>query len=316
MKKYVLSLVLILFTFVLFSQKKISKKCISEEKSISVNTCDLKGTLLIPKKVESANLVILIAGSGPTDRNGNNTSMKNNSLKMLAEGLCLNGIASFRYDKRMIGKSIDTLTTEENLRFETYINDATEIVNYFKKDKRFDKIIIAGHSEGSLIGMIAAEKTKIDKYISLAGVAISADEILKEQLKKKKSIKDESYAIIDSLKNGIEVDSVSKNLQVIFRKSVQPYMISWFKFNPQTEIAKLDIPILIIQGNNDIQVDTTNAELLHKANPESELHIISGMNHILKPVSDNYVENSKTYYYPDLELHPDLLNIIVSFVEK
>ena len=317
MKKYIFTLVLTIITIVSFSQKKITKKCISEEKSISVNTCDLKGTLLIPKKkFEKGNLVILIAGSGPTDRNGNNIVMKNNSLKMLAEGLCLNGIASFRYDKRMIGESTDTILTEDKLRFETYINDAVEIVNYFKKDTRFNKIIIAGHSEGSLIGMIVAQKTHLDKYISLAGVAISADEILKEQLKKQKSIKDESYAIIDSLKLGIKVDSISKNLQVIFRKSVQDYMISWFKYNPQTEISKLDIPIFIIQGNNDIQVDTTNAELLHKANPKSELQIISGMNHILKPASDNYVENLKTYYYPDLELHPDLLNIIINFIKK
>jgi pimeloyl-ACP methyl ester carboxylesterase len=192
-----------------------------------------------------------------------------------------------------------------------------EIINYFKKDNRFDKIIIAGHSEGSLIGMIAAKKTSSYKYISLAGVGYSADKILKQQLSKQpQAVREEAFPIIDSLKLGIEVDSLSKNMKGLFRKSVQPYMISWFKYNPVNEIKKLKIPILIINGTNDIQVDTTNANLLHKSNPNSELEIIDGMNHILKPASDNYVENLKTYYDPELQLHEELIEIIYNFIQK
>jgi len=317
MKQSYLLLFLILFSYTSFSQKKVSKKCVQEEKTISVNTCDLKGTLLFPKKMKGkVPIVIFIAGSGPTDRNGNNPTMKNNSLKMTAEQLCLNGIASFRYDKRMIAESVDTILKEEDLRFETYINDAVEVINFIKKDERFSQVIIAGHSEGSLIGMVAVEKTKVDKYISLAGVGVTADIILKKQLESKKTIKEESFAVIDSLKKGIQVDSLSEALAPIFRSSVQPYMISWFKYNPKNEIAKLKIPVLIIQGTTDIQVDTTNANLLHSALPNSELHIIKDMNHVLKQCGDDYTENLKTYFTPDIPLNTELIGILAKFIKK
>lgn len=317
MKQTLFLILLIIFSSASFSQKKLNKKIVQEEKSITINTCEIKGTVLLPKKIKGKiPIVIIIAGSGPTDRDGNSPTMKNNSLKTMAEELCLNGTASFRYDKRMIAKSIDTTIKEIDLRFETYINDAVEIVNYIKKDQRFSSVIIAGHSEGSLIGMIAAQQTKPDKYISLAGVGVSADEILKKQLVNKKLIKDEAFTVIDSLKKGIQVDSLSDNLQAIFRPSVQPYLISWFKYNPQTEIAKLKIPILIVQGTTDIQVDSTNAELLHKASLGSELHIIKEMNHVLKQCSDNYTENLKTYFTPEIPLNSELIGILVKFINQ
>ena len=317
MKRNLFIIILIAFSFTTFSQKKVNKKCVQEEKSIIVTTCNIKGTLLFPKKIkDKVPVVIFIAGSGPTDRDGNNPTMKNNSLKMTAEELCLNGIASFRYDKRMIAQSIDTVLKEKDLRFETYINDAVEIVNFIKKDKRFSKVIIAGHSEGSLIGIVVAQKTKIDKYISLAGVGVSADEILKKQLGSKKLIKEEAFAVIDSLKKGVFVDSLSYDIQPIFHSSVQPYIISWFKYNPQIEIAKLKIPILIVQGTTDMQVDTTNAELLHKAAPSSELHIIKDMNHVLKQCIDNYTDNLKTYFTPEIPLNSELIGILAKFIKK
>jgi len=317
MKQSYFLLFIILFSFASFSQKKVNKKCVQEEKSLTVTTCNIKGTLLLPKKMKGkVPVVIFIAGSGPTDRDGNNSTMKNNSLKMMAEELCLNGIASFRYDKRMIAESVDTILKEKDLRFETYINDAVEVINFIKKDERFSQVIIAGHSEGSLIGMVAAQKTKVDKYISLAGVGVSADIILKKQLASKITIKEESYAVIDSLKKGILVDSLSESIQAIFRPSVQPYIISWFKYNPQTEIAKLKIPVLIVQGTTDIQVDTTNAELLHKALPNSELYIIKDMNHLLKQCTDDRTENLKTYFNPDVPLNTELIGILAKFIKK
>ena len=71
-------------------------------------------------------------------------------------------------------------------------------------------------------------------------------------------------------------------LWMLFRKSVQPYMISWLKYDPQTEIGKLHIPILIIQGTNDVQVDTSDAMLLSAANPKATLVLIKNMNHVFE----------------------------------
>ena len=70
-------------------------------KDITINAF-IDGTLLIPTDIEKPNLAIIVAGSGPTDRNGNQNLLKNNSLKKLAEGLSKEGIATFRYDKRIV----------------------------------------------------------------------------------------------------------------------------------------------------------------------------------------------------------------------
>ena len=145
-------------------------------------TGNIEGTLLLPSK-ENIPLVLIIAGSGPTDRDGNSGSLKNNSLKMLAQGLYDNNIASFRFDKRGIGASAGAIKGgEQELRFEDYINDVEQWVSLLKNDSRFSSIIILGHSEGSLIGMIAAQEALPEKFISLAGPGVSMQATLRRQL--------------------------------------------------------------------------------------------------------------------------------------
>jgi len=277
----------------------------------------LSGTLLVPKvEKDKIPVVLLIAGSGPTDRNGNNQYMKNNSLKMLAEALYKNNIATLRYDKRGIGKSKMKNLEESKLRFEDYINDASAFIKYLKKDKRFSEIIVAGHSEGSLIGMVAARYATPGKYISLNGAGRSADIILKEQIGKEPTIKDVAYVIIDSLVAGETVNEIPPVLNALFRKSVQPYIISWFKYDPQKEIVKLDIPILIIQGKTDIQVAETDANLLKKAKPEADIKFIEGMNHIFKNVEKDRAKNIETYSKPDLPINKEFVKTITDFIKK
>ena len=158
-----------------------------------------------------------------------------------------------RYDKRGIAESKGAGKSETDLRFDDYVNDAKEWTQLLKKDKRFSKVIVIGHSEGSLIGMIAG--TTADKFISIAGAGQSADKILKEQLSSQpKEVQDLSFPMIDSLKNGKTIDNVPPMLNSLFRPTVQPYMISWFKYDPQNEIKKLSILTLILQGTTDIQV--------------------------------------------------------------
>src|SRR6476469_1360645 len=118
-------------------------------------TGDLFGTLMLPANFSKGPVALIIAGSGPTDRNGNNPVMKNESLRMLAQGLATHAIASLRYDKRGIAESKAAMKGEANLRFEDYIKDAQDWIDLLKKDKRFTKVVVIGHSEGSLIGMVA-----------------------------------------------------------------------------------------------------------------------------------------------------------------
>ncbi len=147
---------------------------------------------------------------------------------MTAEALFEAGIASLRYDKRGIAKSEKAGGDESKLRFENYIDDAAGWIEMLKNDKQFDKVIVLGHSEGSLIGMVAAGVEGVGAFISVAGAGKPADEILKEQLRTQPSyVKDLAYPIIDKLKEGDTVANVNPLLNSLFRPSVQPYLISW-----------------------------------------------------------------------------------------
>ena len=277
-------------------------------------TGNIEGTLLVPSK-ENAPLVLIIAGSGPTDRDGNSGSLKNNSLKMLAQGLYDNNIASFRFDKRGIAKSAKAMTSEEDLRFEHYIQDVQQWHSLLKDDSRFSSFIILGHSEGSLIGMIASQTVIPDKFISLAGPGVSMQATIRRQLVDQPPyVLSMSLPIIEELEKGKTVDSVAPLLNMLFRPSVQPYLISCFKYDPAIEISKVKCPVLIIQGTTDIQIQVEDAKKLAAANSNSELVIIEGMNHILKEADANRFLNLRTYGDPSLKLKQGLIESITSFI--
>ena len=283
---------------------------------LKINTDRLFGTLTTPNLTKKYPVALIIAGSGPTDRNGNNPMMKNNSLKMLAEVLAKNGIASLRYDKRGIGESKASAISEQSLVFENYTEDAKSWINLLKQDKRFSQVVIIGHSEGSLIGMIAGAKA--NKFISIAGPGESADKLIKTQIESKanKQLNDLTFPIIDSLKSGNQVKKVDPMLNALFRPSIQPYLISWFKYNPQAEIKKLNVPILIVQGNNDLQVTVKDAETLSQANKKAELLIVDKMNHIMKIVEGDNQANLESYKNESLPLSEVMTTKIVSFIKK
>lgn len=311
MKGFILILFISIFNFNTYGQIN------GEDISLNTKTGTLSGTLLYPNVTKKIPVVLIIAGSGPTDRNGNSTMTTNNSLKMLAEGLYKNEIASVRFDKRGVAQSADAAINELNLRFENFIDDAKAWVNLLQKDSRFSEIIIAGHSQGSLIGIITAQKSEVSKFISLAGPGVPAGEVIKEQLNTQPaSIKDKALPIIKKLENGKTVEKVPQNMFSLFRPSIQPYMISWFNYDPQKEIKNLNKPVLIIQGKNDLQVTVLDAQKLNEANKNAEIHIIEKMNHILKEAEADRMLNLATYANPDLPLADELIKIIVTFINK
>jgi len=277
-------------------------------------TGNIEGTLLVPSK-EHSPLVLIIAGSGPTDRDGNNISLQNNSLKMIAQGLYMNDIASFRFDKRGISRSAAAGMSEEDLRFEHYIEDVQQWCSLLKEDSRFSSFIILGHSEGSLIGMIASQTVSPDKFISLAGPGFSMQATLRRQLADQPVyILSMSLPIIEQLEKGKTVDSVPPLINMLFRPSIQPYLISTFKYDPVIEISKVQSPALIVQGTTDIQIQVEDAKKLAAANSNSELVIIEGMNHILKEADANRFLNLRTYGDPNLELKQGLIEKITKFI--
>lgn len=238
----------------------------------------------------------------------------------MAHQLAENGIASLRFDKRGVGASKKAITKEADLTFDTLVTDVVRWIDYLKSVGRFKEITIAGHSEGSLLGMIAAQKGA-DKYISICGAGFPADQIIKRQMASTPGIKDSALIIInnilDSLRNGHLVKKYPLYLMSLFRASVQPYLISWFKYDPAKEVEKLHIPILIIQGDNDMQVANDDAEKLHKANSKSKLVIIKDMTHTLRIcTSKDRNENLKTYQNASMPLSEKLMNELIEFILK
>jgi pimeloyl-ACP methyl ester carboxylesterase len=283
------------------------------DQTLQTTTGELSGTLTIPILKGTFPVALIIAGSGPTDRNGNNAQMKNNSLQLLAHELAAQGIASLRYDKRGIGKSASAMISEEQLSFENYVEDANAWASELKVDPRFNRLIIIGHSEGSLIGMLASEKA--DVFVSLAGAGRSIDVILKEQLavqlEGKKKLLRAANEGLTKLKEGKLVEDAPVELFGLFRPSVQPYMMSWMKYDPAVEISNLKIPIVIIQGSTDLQVKEEDARILFMAHPlNSRLIIIEDMNHVLKIAPLDRTKNIETYSNPELPLAEELCRIL------
>lgn len=317
-KIFITTALIILFAFSAATQiKNPSTNFQQKEMILETATGSIYGQLILPDSKTPVSLVIIIAGSGPTDMDCNNPMFKTNSYKYLAEELATSNIACFRFDKRGIGKSKDAAVSESDLRFENYVDDVVDWIKLIKKDSSFSRIFILGHSEGSLIGMLAAQKVEVAGFISVAGVGKPAADIIREQLKAQPPmVLQDAEPIIESLLVGKVVAEVKPYLNSLFRPSVQPYMISWFKYNPENVIAKLNIPTLIIHGTTDIQVATENANILHEAVKNSEIKIIEGMNHILKDAPADRQSNMTIYTQTDSPLNKELSSAIKDFIER
>jgi len=183
-------------------------------------------------------------------------------------------------------------------------------------DARFSDLYMIGHSQGSLIGMVAVRETNADGFISIAGPGQSIDLTLREQLAPLEGeLKEEALAVLDSLKEGKTVQGVSLELQSLFRDPVQPFLISYIEYDPLKEIKKLAVPVLIIQGTTDLQVTTADARKLKEACEDAELQIIEGMNHVLKEAPADPNQNILTYSNPDLPLADGLLEGLIEFIK-
>lgn len=273
----------------------------------------IKGDLYIPEK-SNGHLVIVIAGSGPTNRDGNQPGARSNAYKFLAEAIVANGNPVFTFDKRIVTQIIAGKANEKELLFDHQIDDVRDIIRHFRKDSNIRKIIICGHSEGSLIGMVAAQMA--DGYISLAGAGRTIDLVITDQLVAQAPVlKASTQASFAKLKKGETFDVDNPMLASIFRKDIQPYLISWIKYDPAIEIAKLKIPVLIINGTSDIQVTESEAKLLHQAKPDAKLVLIEKMNHVLKEVSSRE-ENLASYNDPKLPLSPRLVEAVNQFLNE
>ncbi|WLH44827.1 alpha/beta hydrolase [Pseudomonas beijingensis] len=287
--------------------------------SLDTGSGELFGSLLLPKSDTPVPVVLIISGSGPTDRDGNNPEGgRNDSLKRLAWVLARHNIASVRYDKRGVAASLAATPDERNLSVEAYVADAVAWSHKLAADPRLGPLILLGHSEGALIASLAAPQANAAAVISLSGSARPIDQVLRQQLSNRlpPPLMLRSNELLDSLKAGQLDNNVPAQLQVIFRPSVQPYLISLFRQDPARAFAALKMPALIIQGSNDIQVSVDDARQLKAAKPDAELALIEGMNHVMRIVPNDVKRQLASYKDPDLPLAAELGTRILRFIDS
>lgn len=283
-----------------------------------VNRSGLYGTLALPEGPNPVRAVLILSGSGPTDRNGNNPAGANDSLKLLAHGLAAEGIASLRVDKRGIAASAGAGLREDDLRIETYVTDAVAWLDFLRGELPQSRVLLLGHSEGALIATLAARRTDVAGLILVAGAGESADRIIARQLAAggvPDQLQAASKRIAESLRKGQPVADVPTELLALYRPSVQNYLISWLPLDPAAELAKTQAPALIVQGTTDVQILPEDAQRLVAARPGTKLVLIDGMNHVLKEAPAERRANLATYIRPDLPLAPGLLPAVVEFIQ-
>ncbi len=307
----------ILLLSVVFSVSAFAQgKWTAEDILVTNDSIKLPGTLTYDKSVEQQPLVIFVPGSGNPDRNGNQPQfgVNGNYIKQLSEALNAQDIAFFRYDKRNVTTS-NIKHILKSYEFGDLVKDVSAIIEQFKDDKRFKSITLIGHSQGSLVAMLAVNHN-IDKYISLAGLGESADKTIVRQLKAQSEAYAEiAEAHIDELKTTGTIKEVNPMLASLFAKPNHQFLSSYFLVDPTEMIKKLKIPILIINGTKDLQVTEDDAKNLHQANPNSELVLIDNMNHVLKIIEKDE-DNLASYSSPDFKLSDTLVTTIESFIKQ
>ena len=276
------------------------------------------GNILEPGENTKDAIVIITAGSGPTDRDGNTPFLegRNDSLKYLAYGLKDKGIASFRYDQRSSGKTYKSLTNK-NIKFDFLVDDLVECIRYVKKNKDFKHIYLIGHSQGALISVLAAQHEEVDGVVTIAGAARPIDKILIEQFERQgKEITNILEEELAKIRAGKESNVENKEVKQLLSGQNGEFVRSWMEYDPVAEIKELDIPLYFIYGTSDLQVKPVEINYLDDIIKNSNFKILEDMNHVLKVSPEDEKENLKRYSFPNYPLHPDLVDSIEEFIVR
>ncbi len=281
---------------------------------VTINTIDsiqISGTL---EYVSNKKLAIMLAGSGPTDRDCNSAiGLASNTFKYIADELAAAGISSYRYDKRGIAAS--TKVPESRMTLYDRIVDIKAIVDRFQND--FEEITLIGHSEGVIVGTVAAtEHPSVDAFVGIAGPSNTMKEILMEQMAKYPKLTPLLEMHFEELENDLPYSEVNPLIKSLFNESLRPYMQSAIAMDPSENIAKLSKPTLIIGGTCDVQVAPEHAKTLHKNCPGSELLIVEGMGHVLKELEADCSNAQKAYQDDSLPLNKEFVEGLMGFMSR
>lgn len=281
------------------------------ESNISINE-NIYGSIVEPKSRSNSSLVIFIGGSGPIDRDGNQSFMKCDMFKKLAYSLSKKGISSFRYDKRVVTQ-IRKGKLDKKITFDDFVSDAIAIIDFF--ESKYNSIVIAGHSQGSLVGLLSI-KEGVSGFISLSGAGRTIDMVIEDQISKTAPmLLEDTKKIFKILRSGKITEDFPLPLYSLFNIEIQPFMISWMQYDPKKIIAEIPIPSLIINGDNDLQVDEKEAKLLYNSAQNSEILIVKNMNHVLVEIEGDELKNVKSYNNAELKISEIVIEKMAEFIE-
>jgi pimeloyl-ACP methyl ester carboxylesterase len=273
---------------------------------------------LRPEGNDRVPLAVIIAGSGPTDREGNSLQgLKTDAYKQFAEALADLGIATVRYDKRGIGGSVDVGKDETVLTIDVFAKDAQVIAKWARQLPNVGSIVLVGHSEGGVLALMAAKAAAAKAIVLLTTPGRPIGQILRDQLARPalpQELRTEALEIIAALERGEEVKTVRPDLEPLFRPSVQPFMRSLMKIDPAQLLRGLDVPALVIGGGRDIQVGRVDYDTLVAARGNTDASWYQGMGHTLKMVGEDLQSQGKAYTDPTLPLADGLANVVAEFI--
>lgn len=281
----------------------------------------LAGTLLRAETTE-APVVLVLPGSGPTDRDGNSPmGIRANSYRLLAEGLAADGVSSLRIDKRGMFGSAGATADANAVTVADYVADVRAWIAVARERTGAPCVWLLGYSEGGLIALAAAKEEGVCGLVLVATPGRPLGEVLREQFRANPAnapILANAEGAIDRLEAGerVDVGGMHPALQAIFNPAVQGFVISLFALDPARLIADAPGPVLIVQGGRDVQVPMADAERLKAAAPDAELALFPAANHVLKDVaSDDRAANLASYGDPNLPLAAGLADKIAMFVK-
>jgi len=280
----------------------------------------LNGTIATPRSVsEAVPVVVIVAGSGPTDRNANGPFLNTNAYALLAWGLAEQGIASLRYDKRGIGMSAGEGGDPTTLTTDHYVADVAAAATAVASDSRFSKVILLGHSEGAGHVLQAANRGAPQAgVVMVAGQGRMLADLLHEQFARQAdSI---TVATIDSafarFLRGDDPGEVPPFAQPVLVPQYRNFLRSMAAYDPQTEARRFAMALLIVQGTTDVQVTMRDAELLLAAQPRATLVRLEDVNHVLKSIASTDLQaQMETYRDPSLPLAAAVVPAIAGWIE-